>query len=55
MVRIKGLLKQGINQARQIAVKKAKKKNPKLVKAIQKNKQLKKISRKGMKKALQYV
>ena len=52
---LKKVAKVGINQARQMAVKHAKKKNPKLVSAVQKNKALKKVSRRGMKKLMSFV
>ena len=51
----KKVLKVAINQGRKMAVKQAKKKAPKIVSAVQKNKQLKKVSRRGMKKLLSYV
>jgi|TARA_R100000482_G_scaffold31821_1_gene10356 hypothetical protein len=52
---LKKVAKVGINQARQLAVKQAKKKAPKITKAVQKNKALKKVSRRGMKKLMSFV
>ena len=52
---LKKVAKVAINQGRKLAVKHAKKKAPKLVSAVQKNKQLKKVSRRGMKKVMSFV